>query len=147
MNGNESAFILSISFQLAGALILLIFNFSSKKEAVFKEFYSQHRGVIKVKNVEGKPKVDKKEVNAVLTQIYVNRGAFIYLICGYALNIWASNVENKLIAVILICALCILLILVACIIAKFLPMLKKEKFYEIGKTIPPEGVTFMEEYK
>lgn len=131
---------------MAGALILLFFNFKSDKKSVYREFYSQRKSEITVVVKDGKCRVNKEEIDLVLRQIYVNRIAIVYIVIGYCVSIWSHGIENKSLSFFLICIMFVILVITACCISTFLPKVKSDDFYCIDDTVPSEGTVFREYY-
>ncbi|WP_099335748.1 hypothetical protein [Clostridium cadaveris] len=89
----ERFYILSVSFQVAGALILLIKSLKGKVLDKAKEMYvSEFKGpLISEKN---KIVLSKERIQEIAMDIYINRIAFLYLSIGYIISIFGKQNTN-----------------------------------------------------
>ena len=81
-------YILSISFQVSGGLILLLWSFGRTKEKVFQLYFPGSNIVERDEN--NKVCLDKKKLRKKAVNIYMNRFAFICLIIGYGLSLFGD---------------------------------------------------------
>lgn len=84
-------YILAISFQLAGAL-LLICHYMRNTEKQIKGSYFSQDAIVKTEN--GKVKLRKEKVRTKAEEIYINRIAFTYIAIGYFLGIF-GDIEDR----------------------------------------------------
>ena len=111
---SEIIYILSISFQLAAGLLLLIGNAKTSKKAIVSKFCTQHR-VINV-YPDGVMR-DYEEFVEVARVVWINKIAFIYLVFGYLLSIFGDIPEKKWLAFGIIIGVSLVVIGISCKIA------------------------------
>lgn len=105
-------YILSISFQVAGALLLMTNVLSTRRDNVIRRFIGN--SIIIRDNNTGKLEYDHNSLYNTFREAYLSRCAFVEIIIGYLIGIFSKNegVSNKLLyagAVILITILLIFL--------------------------------------
>lgn len=104
-------FCLSIAFQLAGALILLLYGVSTKRDNIIKSF-SASSFIWRDGNTK---KINdlSKEYQQRYRQAFLNKTAFFYLTLGYTLSIWAEKGSSSpCLSMLITVALTILLLVV-----------------------------------
>ena len=85
-------YILSIVFQLSGALILLLWAFRCTKKQVVNSYYPS--GAIGHPDDNNMCKLRKERIEEIVTDIYRNRCAFGNLCIGYLLAVFAEKTFN-----------------------------------------------------
>lgn len=123
MKETDWIYILSIAFQLAGAIVLLL-NCLTKRDV--EEKVEEERPKILVANSkrDGEDKAEEMIKNFYASkyiEMYKNAIAFIFLILGYGFSIWGTNeYKNKIYIAIWVSVLCIVFCSGAWILAKVL---------------------------
>lgn len=115
MGMENRCFLFSIVFQVAGALILLLKSFASKKKQIVGECFDNSDG--KLDN-ETYVTLEYCKVVKILAEIYYNRLSFVYLVIGYSLTIWADIGDfsrNKMFKYVIQCS--VILLIVSALIA------------------------------
>lgn len=140
MKLTDWVYIFSVALQLAGAIVLL-FDYLTKKDVdKMMEEEQQAQSVAAESLSEGLKKVEenmKKRYKSKYIVMIRNVDAFIFLVAGYLMSIWAVNgYENKLYIMFWVVTCCVLLCLLACLIAEVLSnqIVKRRDYSKI-----PEG--------
>lgn len=137
-------YILSISFQVAGGLILLLWSFGRTKEKVIQLYFPGSN--IVERDEHNKVCLDKKKLRKKAVDIYMNRFAFICLIIGYGLSLFGDISDyNRWKALCIIEIESIVIILISIIISNVLSIIyfRKDEYIDFDEL---EGVdTFMTE--
>ena len=81
------AYIFSISLQIAGALLLLIYSISTKREAVIRRFVGKGLLAREGERLEYNEKAYKEE----FCRAYLNKFSFGYIALGYLLGVWGNS--------------------------------------------------------
>lgn len=97
LNATNMLYIAAISFQLAGAL-LLICHYMRNTEKQIKESYFSQDAIIEVDN--GKVTLRKEKIRIKAAEIYVNRISFIYIAIGYIIGIFGDIQKMKQVFVV-----------------------------------------------
>lgn len=85
-------FSISIIFQLSGAILLILHYFAKTQKIVVVEYFSDNKSVKLVEPDNIKMKLTgEKRLSGILSGIYTNRMAFIYIVIGYALSVVGKN--------------------------------------------------------
>ena len=117
---------MSISLQIAGALILLLWSLGNTKKKVIKSYFPGSN--IAERDDNNRVCLRKEKL---AKDIYMNRIAFIFLIIGYGLSLFgelADYNEWKALVIIQIESICI--IFIGLIISKLIAIIKfKEDIY------------------
>lgn len=92
--------ILSIAFQVAGAIILLLWCLKGAKLESIIEKYFPGSNIAK-RDDENNCVLEKEKLRKISKDIYINIFAFINLILGYGLSFYAVSNESKTKALIL----------------------------------------------
>ena len=101
--------IISISFQLAGALILLLWSFKAiEKETVIERYFV--KGTHIERDEDGNGHINKKHLQNISKDALLNVFAFINLIIGYGVTFWESENYCRC------CAILFTIILTTCIL-------------------------------
>lgn len=92
-------YIVAASLQVSGAILLLVYNFSVKRESIIKTF-ANDKGYILRDGI--RIDYDKDRLKEVFKIAYINKISFIYIIIGYVLGVFGEIGENtyKLIIVL-----------------------------------------------
>lgn len=101
----------AISFQVAGALLLIISFWGKTRKRIISSYYGGHSIAQLCEN--NYSVIHKKDVRICARQIYDNRASFIYIALGYGLGIWGNSYlsEKSIIAIcVLFCAIILVLI-------------------------------------
>lgn len=107
----EVIYIISLSLQISGALILLLEWCKNKDDVLAEEYYKEklHMGKhTKDDNVE--MEIDPKSIEKIMKNVYANRVAFLLIFAGYILNIFGDAVEDKWVAAFFVFLLTLILI-------------------------------------
>ena len=102
---------ISISFQLSGSLILLLWSFSKVSTNVLDMCFP---GVIFAKrNKAGNLYIEKEMVQQKVKTILLNVWAFFYISVGYLLNVFSENDADQLwlnfVLIVILTPICLLL--------------------------------------
>ena len=120
---------MSISLQIAGALILLLWSLGNTKKKVIKSYFPGSN--IAERDDNNRVYLRKEKLRKKAKDIYMNRIAFIFLIIGYGLSLFgelADYNEWKALVIIQIESICI--IFIGLIISKLIAIIKfKEDIY------------------
>lgn len=109
-------YILSLSFQVAGALLLLFFAKSTKRENVVRNFVGN--GIIKIDNNTMELDYDTNAFKENYRVAYLNKFAFLYIAIGYILGVFGCiEWKSKIVVAILIIfgTIIIMVITYACV--------------------------------
>lgn len=141
-------YILAISFQLAGAL-LLICHYMRNTEKQIKGSYFSQDAIVKTEN--GKVKLRKEKVRTKAEEIYINRIAFAYIAIGYFIGIFGDIEDrNRGLIVFLIAIMTILLMTIGLKCQRRIANKKFQNDLEIDENELPVGtdkILSVEEFK
>lgn len=84
-------YVIAVSFQVAGALLLLLYNVSSKRKDIIKNFAST-KGCIKVQGTE--VEYDKPRLKEIFKLAYINKMSFGYIVVGYIVGVFGKIGDN-----------------------------------------------------
>ena len=130
--------ILSISLQLSGAVILLLWCLKgASKEQVVRKYFPGSNTV--KRDDEDNCKLSKEKLQLITSEVYVNASAFIDLILGYLIAYFVKDTYSPGIAVVLTVILTSALIVFERLIARKLA----EKKYSHDLVIP---YSYLEKY-
>lgn len=91
--------ILSISLQLSGAVILLLWCLKgASKEQVVRKYFPGSNTV--KRDDEDNCKLSKEKLQAITSEVYVNALAFVDLIIGYLIAYFVKDTYSPVIAVV-----------------------------------------------
>ena len=125
MEAYELCYGVSLSLELAGAIILLI-NFLGNTKKIVILTYFPGSNVAERKNDEIILKKNKLQERA--RNVYMNRTAFIYIIIGYISGIWSNmGKTNKFAIALMIGIVCFVLTMAGNAISKKIAEKKFEK--------------------
>lgn len=103
-------YVLSISLQLAGASLLSWSSFKDFGEQIYRSYSNRERESLPISEDNGKTfDVSPQTVREIVTNIFLNRVAFIDLAVGYLIAVWANNSSNVWITFFLIIFLTVLI--------------------------------------
>lgn len=88
LSGSEWYYILALSLQLAGTLILVMHYFSNTDYKVYRAYFADNRKAIVDDN--GKTILDRDELRDLVYDIYLNRISFLCIAMGTLLGAWAE---------------------------------------------------------
>lgn len=92
------AYILSLAFQVAGAVLLIIKYWGRTRERIIDEYFPGSNVIERDKN--NNVKLQKDKVQECARRIYDNRAAFLFIAVGYILSIF-GEMQGK-------CKVCVL---------------------------------------
>ena len=93
------SYVLSLAFQVAGAVLLIIKYFGKTKERIINEYFPGSN--IAKRDSRGNTVLKKEKVQSCVQTIYDNRMAFVFIAVGYILSIFGAINEE--------CKICVLL--------------------------------------
>ena len=93
MNTVTIIFICSISFQVAGALLLMCFSLSTSRKKTIQRFASSR--IIHKDGNTGKLYYKKEVFRNCFREAYLNRVSFFYIALGYMLSVFGKNDCNN----------------------------------------------------
>ena len=99
-------YIISISFQVAGALLLVVYFISTKRKAVIKKFAGN--GTIHLDNNTQELTYNEKAFFDEYKMAYIQRLSFVYILAGYLSGVFGSLSESircRVIALVIIAIL------------------------------------------
>ena len=118
--------IISISLQLSGAVLLLLWCLKgASKEQVVRKYFPGSNTV--KRDDEDNCTLSKERLQAITSEVYVNALAFVDLILGYLIAYFVQNTIEPIMAVILTVLLTIVMIALERVIAQ---KLAKRKYSE-----------------
>ena len=132
--------IFSISFQLAGAIILLLWCLKgAKKENIIKRYFPGSNVI--ERDDDNNCVLHKDKLRMVSKEVYINIIAFCDLIVGYGLSFYASQSNNKTVAFIISMMITTILLVVEYAIAHLVSVLRyKEDLIEKYEVLKKHGV-------
>ena len=102
--------VLSIAFQLSGAVLLTIRFWSKRKNEILQQYFNSSEIICRD---DGEEVVLRKEkLQKIFKEIYLTRFSFIYIVIGYVLSIFDMSI-SKCCAILIILFVTLLLILLA----------------------------------
>ena len=96
------AYVFSLAFQVAGAVLLIIKYFGRTKERIFEEYFPGSN--IAERDENDITTLNKEKVQMCVRNIYDNRMAFLFIAIGYILSIF-GEIDGE-------CKICILLFVI-----------------------------------
>lgn len=132
--------IFSISFQLAGAIILLLWCLKgAKKENIIKRYFPGSNVI--ERDDENNCILYKDKLRVVSREVYINIIAFCDLIVGYGLSFYADQSDNKTTAFTISMIITAILLAVEYAIAHLVSILRyKEDIIEKYEILEKHGV-------
>ncbi len=129
---------ISISFQLSGAVILLLWCLKgANKEQVIQKYFPGSS--IVTRDDEDNCILVKEKLQAIASEVYINALAFIDLIVGYLVSYFTASTYPPIVAVILTILTTVAIIFFERLIAKILAKRK----YSVDLVIP---YSYLEKY-
>ena len=132
--------IFSISFQLTGAIILLLWCLKgAKKENIIKRYFPGSNVI--ERDDENNCILYKDKLRVASREVYINIVAFCDLIVGYGLSFYADQSDNKTVAFITSMIITAVLLVVEYMIAHLISVLRyKEDIIEKYEVLEKYGV-------
>lgn len=132
--------IFSISFQLAGAIILLLWCLKgAKKENIIKRYFPGSNVI--ERDDDNNCVLHKDKLRVVSREVYINIIAFCDLVLGYGLSFYAIQSDNKTAAFIISMIITAVLLVVEYMIAHLISVLiYKEDIIEKYEVLERYGV-------
>lgn len=122
---NTIIYILSISLQVAGALLLLVYASSIKRENVIKSFSG--KGIIHRDENTMEISYNEDAFKEVYKTVFLNKCAFAFIALGYFFGVFgAIEWESKLLVGIIIVALVLIIIVATLFVANQFILHSKE---------------------
>lgn len=119
---NIFLYIISIALQVSGALLLMIFSISTKREKIIKKFINKD-----IVTEEGNSiSYNKEELKETFRVAYLNRFSFGYIAFGYLISVFGETNNNKWLLILYITLSTIIFMSLAYLIV-FLIMKKSSK--------------------
>lgn len=118
VNTDSIFYIVSVSFQVAGALILLLWACGSTRQKIIEKYYPEVGSANP--DDDGNTVMNVGKIRKCVMEIYMNRISFFYIAVGYFLAIYGELNIKRDIAAVLICILTVFFIGVGVIISKIL---------------------------
>lgn len=137
LSASNVLYILAISLQLAGALILIC-HYMRNTEKQIKDSYFCQDAIVETEN--GKVKLRKEKVRIKAAEIYINRFAFGYIAIGYFFGIFGDIEDrNRGLIVFLIAIMTILLMAIGLRCQRRMANKKFQNDLEIDENELPAG--------
>lgn len=134
---DKDAFIymIAVSLQVAGALLLLCYNVSAKRKDIIKSF-ADTKGFIQIQNTE--IEYDKSRLKEIFKIAYINKLSFLYIVLGYIAGVFGKIGDNTYILSIILgmVVFTLFFIYIGIYIPKRILLLKEkrnENFFNITK--------------
>lgn len=122
---NSILYILSVSCQVAGALILLLWACGNTKQRIINKYYPE---AVKATRDDNDNMVMKKEkIRECVVDIYMNRFSFFCIAVGYFLAIFGVLTTKRSIAVVGICVTTTIVIIFGIFVSKMMARLLYRK--------------------
>lgn len=120
---------MAMAFQIAGALILLLWSLGNTKKKVIELYFPGSN--IAERNDNNKVCLEKEKLRKKAEDIYMNRLAFIFLIIGYGLSLFGELYDcNKWKSLVIIQIESVCILFIAFIISKGIAFITfKEDIY------------------
>ena len=112
---------MSISLQLAGAVLLLVRFWGNLKKDVLHEYFNPYVGISRDDGSEITLRKDK--IKKIAARIYLTRISFIYILVGYILAVFPQT-EHRIIAIAFTLTTAFLLLIIAQLIVLFICKIK-----------------------
>lgn len=94
-------YILAISLQVSGALLLVIFSASTKRDEIIKRFVGKK--LMYREGDDGKLNYDEQAYKEEFKVALLNKLSFVYIALGYLLGVWGENGKtSKVLTTILV---------------------------------------------
>lgn len=126
-------YIVSISFQVVGAVILVWSScLKNIEEQICRIYFEKETGSIVDEN--GMIALNKEKVKDIAKSIILNRCAFVYLILGYATTICAEKTMSNCHIIIGVLAFSLILFSAGCCISEKMSKVQAEKNMKVHAT-------------
>ena len=102
--------LLSIAFQLSGAILLMVKFWGKRKEEILQQYFNSSESICRDDGEE--VVLHKEKLRKIFKEICLTRFSFIYIVLGYALSVLDISTSKKS-AILIILSMSALLILLA----------------------------------
>ena len=102
--------LLSIAFQLSGAILLMVKFWGKRKEEILQQYFNSSESICRDDGEE--VVLHKEKLRKIFKEIYLTRFSFIYIVLGYALSVLDIS-TSKCSAILIIMSMSVHLILLA----------------------------------
>lgn len=120
--------VLSIAFQLSGAVLLTIRFWGKRKNEILQQYFNSSESICRD---DGEEVVLRKEkLQKIFKEIYLTRFSFIYIVLGYVLNVFDILI-SRCCAILIILLITLLLILLAHFVCVLICKVKYSKDLKI----------------
>ncbi len=126
LTGQGWIYVLSLAFQVSGAVLLIIKYCGNTKDRIIDEYFPGSNIVIRDK--KDNTKLEKKKIQKCAQIIYDNRAAFIFIAIGYILTIFGDSQEK--ICKIYILGYVIVLTIVLIVVEKSISIIISKVIYK-----------------
>ena len=123
-------YVISISLQVAGALLLMINALSTRRDKVIRRFLG--KGLVSRDNNTNTIVYDKERLKETYKEAYLSKFAFMFIALGYFFGIF-SNIEDdlKLILALIIIAMTVVIMILSYVTVNLVVKYKKSVNCEI----------------
>ena len=100
--------LLSIAFQLSGAILLMVKFWGKRKEEILQQYFNSSESICRD---DGEEVVLRKEkLQKIFKEIYLTRFSFVYIVLGYLLSVFDLSISKccAILAILLISSILIL---------------------------------------
>lgn len=119
-------YIISISFQICGALLLLLDSVFNGVEKIYSQFNYDRKEI--TDNSYSTFFNKKEDFVPYLKQLFIERSAFLYLAVGYIIGIWGSVGEcNKMIIALFVIIVSIVIIIATHFLSNKISVIQSNK--------------------
>ena len=120
--------VLSIAFQLSGAVLLTIRFWGKRKNEILQQYFNSSESICRDDGEE--VVLHKEKLRKIFKEIYLIRFSFIYIVLGYALSVLDIS-TSKCCTILIIMSMSALLILLAHFVSIFICRIKYSKDLKI----------------
>lgn len=125
LDASSILYILSVSCQVAGALILLLWACGNTKKKIINKYYLDIADAIRDDN--NNIVMKKEKIRECVVDIYMNRFSFFCIAVGYFLAVFGVLTVKRSMAVVGICVLTTILIVFGVLVSKIMARLLYRK--------------------
>lgn len=120
--------VLSIAFQLSGAVLLTIRFWGKRKNEILQQYFNSSESICRD---DGEEVVLRKEkLQKIFKEIYLTRFSFVYIVFGYVLSVFDILI-SRCCAILIILLITLLLILLAHFVSILICRIKYSKDLKI----------------
>lgn len=123
-------YILSVSLQVAGALILLLWACGNTKERIKDKYYPEIRTAERDKDEN--ITMDVKIIRKCASAIYMNRFSFLYIALGYYVAVFGNVGDRKTVIAVSVLGVTIVLMIFAVTLSNILALIIYRKDWKIN---------------